>query len=108
MSRYVIIASHSPDLCPTANATVRAKVVAGMSELKPILADSGGVTFVLEPIHLDPSHRTIAVVDAPKIEAVTKFVADIGLTQWNEVEIWPARSTSELFANLDEVPPLFS
>lgn len=108
MPQYVIIASHRPDLCPIANATVRARVLAGMSELGSARAPSSGVAFKVEPLHLDPSHRTIAVVDAPNIEAVTKLVAHLGLSQWNEVEIWPATSTFELFSNLDDVPPLFS
>ena len=45
-----------------------------------------GLSFVLEPQHLDPTHRVIAVVDAPSIEAVSQFVFDTGLFQWNTVE----------------------
>ncbi len=108
MSQYVIIASHRPDLCPISNATVRARVTAGMSQLKSERAPSTGVTFTVDPVHLDPSHRTIAFVEAPNIEAVTKLVSTIGLSQWNEVEVWPATPTFELFSNLDDVPPLFS
>ncbi len=108
MPQYVIIATHKPDLCPIANGTVHARVVAGMSTLKSAGVPSPGVTFRVEPLHLDPSHRTIAIVDAPTIEAVTELVALLGLSLWNEVEVSPAKATFELFSNLDEVPPLFS
>jgi hypothetical protein len=51
--------------------------------------EAAGITFELAPLHLGPGHRTIAVVDAPNVEAVTKLVFDSGLSQWNTVEVCP-------------------
>ena len=45
------------------------------------LAESAGVTFLTGPLHLEPGHRSIAVVEAPNVEAVAELVYDTGLSQ---------------------------
>jgi hypothetical protein len=79
----------------------------GMGELMPRLAQEGGVTFEVGPLHLDPGHRTVAVVDAPSIEAVTKLVFDSGLSQWNTVEVCPTTPVAELMADIDRFPIVY-
>ena len=96
MPTYVILADHSPDICPSANGKSRARAMEGMGQLLPKLAPDAGVRFDVGPLHLDPGHRTIAVVDAPSIEAVTQLIYDIGFSQWNNVEVCPVRPVQEL------------
>jgi hypothetical protein len=59
-----------------------------------------------------PCHRTapprsgsshVAVVDAPKIEAVTELIYATRLSQWNTVEVCPASPV----ADLDDFPIVF-
>src|SRR5579871_4848657 len=104
MPQYVILTEHDPDTCPSSNARVRARAEEGMGQLMPNLAQEAGVTVTTGPLHLDPGHRTVAVVDAPNIEAVTKLVLDTGLGQWNRVEVCPATPIAELMAKVQGFP----
>ena len=107
MPQYVILAEHSPQICPSSNARSRARAIDGMGQQLPQLAEEAGVTFLTGPLHLDPGHRTIAVVEGPSVEAVTQLVYDTGLSQWNTVEVCPCRPTAELMANIADFPIVF-
>jgi hypothetical protein len=107
MPKYVILADHSPDICPSANARTRKRAQEGLGQQLPKLTAEAGITFDVMPLHLDPGHRTIAVVDAPNIEAVAKLVMDTGLSQWNTVEVCPVTPTQELMERVDEFPIVF-
>jgi hypothetical protein len=107
MPQYVILADHSPDICPSSNARSRARAQEGMGQLMPKLAQEGGITFQTGPLHLDPGHRTIAVVDAPNIEAVTKLVFDSGMAQWNTVEVSPVTPVAELMEDVERFPIVY-
>jgi hypothetical protein len=72
-----------------------------------MLSAEAGVTFVTGPLHLDPSHRTVAVVDTPSIEAVVQLVYATGLSQWNTVEVCPATPVAHMMANLVAFPIVF-
>jgi hypothetical protein len=78
----------------------------GPDNLKKV-ADSVGLEFVVEPLHLDPGHRVIAVAEAPTIEAVTEFVYQTGLSQWNTVEVVPVTPIGEMMGRLFEFPTIF-
>jgi hypothetical protein len=107
MPQYVILADHSPDICPSSNARSRARALEGLGQQLPKLAADAGVQFEFGPLHLDPGHRTVAVVQAPNVEAVTKLVYDSGLSQWNTVEVCPTTPVQELMARVDEFPIVF-
>jgi len=107
MPQYVIIADHSPDICPSSNARTRARAQEGMGQLLPKLSEELGVQFEVGPLHLDPGHRSIAVVQAPTIEAVAKLAFETGLSQWNTVEVFPVTPVAELMARVDEFPVVF-
>ena len=107
MPQYIILADHSPDICPSSNAKVRARAMEGLGEQLPKLAQDAGIRFDVEPLHIDPSHRTFAVVDAPSVEVVCKLVDDTGMSQWNTVEVAPLTPISELMPRVDEFPIVF-
>jgi hypothetical protein len=107
MPQYVLLASHDPDTCPSSNARVRARAIEGLGQQLPKLAQEAGVTIEVGPLHLDPGHRTIAVLEAPNIEAVTKLVYDVGMSQWNTVEVCPVTPTAELMGRIDDFPIVF-
>jgi hypothetical protein len=107
MPKYVVLAEHTPDICPSSNAKTRARALEGLGQQLPKLLEAAGITFDVAPLHLDPGHRTIAVVDAPNIEAVAKLVLDSGLSQWNTVEVCPVTPVQELMARVDEFPIVF-
>jgi hypothetical protein len=107
MPQYVILAEHTPDVCPSSNAKVRARAQEGMGQLLPKLAESAGVKFEVGPLHLDPGHRTISVVEAPNIETLSQLVYDVGLSQWNTVELCPVTPVAELMARVEDFPIVF-
>ena len=107
MPQYVILADHSPGVCPSSNARSRARAIEGLGQALPKLAEEAGVTFLTGPLHLDPGHRTIAVVEAPSVEVVTSLVYDSGLSQWNTVEVCPTTPVAELMADLSRFPIVF-
>jgi hypothetical protein len=107
MPQYVILADHSADICPLSNARSRARALEGMGQDLPKLAEAAGVTFLTGPLHLDPGHRTLAVVEAPNVEAVVELVYDSGLSQWNTVEVCPTRPVAEMMARVDQFPVVF-
>jgi hypothetical protein len=108
MPKYVLLADHTPDLCPSSNARTRARAFEGLGPdtLPKVMADHD-VSFALEPMHLDPSHRTIAIVEAPNVEAVVRFVNDSGLSQWNTVEVCPTTPIGEMMATVGDSPVIF-
>src|SRR4051794_29952055 len=107
MPQYVVLADHTPDICPSANEKTRARAMEGMGQQMPKLMQEAGVTFVLEPLHLDPSHRTVAVVDAPSIEVVNNLLLEVGFPQWNTVEVCAVTPIAELMARMDEFPIVY-
>ena len=108
MSRYVLMANHSPDLCPSSNARVRARVLEALNpENQARITSSLGIETVFGPFHLDPSHRTVALLDAPSVEAVSQFVMETGIFQWNTVEVCAATPVQELMPRLLGMPVLF-
>jgi hypothetical protein len=107
MPQYVILADHSPEVCPSSNARSRSRAVEGLGQALPKLAEEAGITFLIGPLHLDPGHRTVAVVEAPSVEVVAALVYDTGLSQWNTVEVCPTTPVSELMADLSRFPIVF-
>lgn len=78
-----------------------------MGQNLPKLSEEAGVIFLTGPLHLDPGHRTISVVEAPSVEVVVQLVYDSGLSQWNTVEVCPTTPVPEMMANLDRFPIVF-
>jgi hypothetical protein len=107
MPQYVILADHSPDICPSSNSRSRNRAIQGMGQDMPRLSAEAGITFVSGPLHLDPGHRTVSVVDAPSIEAVVELVYATGFSQWNNVEVCPTTPVADMMANLDAFPIVF-
>ena len=107
MPQYVILADHTADICPSSNRRSRNRAIQGLGQDLPKLSADQGITFVCGPLHLDPGHRTVSVVDAPSIEAVVELVYASGLSQWNTVEVCPTTPVADMMANLDAFPVVF-
>ena len=76
-------------------------------EALPAVMAADEVSFVVEPTHLDPGHRTVVILEAPNVEAVVGFVNDSGLSQWNTVEVSPTTLIGELMRTVQESPIIF-
>ncbi|MGA2303165.1 MAG: hypothetical protein ABSH29_03085 [Acidimicrobiales bacterium] len=45
-----------------------------------------GVVISVGPLHLDPSHQTLTVAEAPNIETVNRALRERGLAHFNDIE----------------------
>ena len=109
MSQYVLIADHTPDLCPSSNAKVRARALEGLNpDNVEAVGQPLGLKILFGPLHLDPSHRTLAVIDAPAIEAVNKWVIATGMFQWNTVEVSAVTPIEEMMPIIMSQPIVFT
>jgi hypothetical protein len=107
MPQYVILADHTADICPSSNSRSRNRAIQGLGQDLPKLSAEKGITFVSGPLHLDPGHRSVSVVDAPSIEVVVELVYATGLSQWNTVEVCPTTPVADMMSNLDAFPVVF-
>lgn len=102
---YVLIASHSAEVCPTSNAKVRERLLSTGPEI-PNMAIKNGVKIVAGPL-VNREHETIMVTEAGSAEAIDRFILDTGLEQWNKVKILPSQPLSEGMKDLDKQKTMF-
>jgi hypothetical protein len=103
--QFVIIARHSPDLCPTSNAKIRQLMKQGAKEI-PEIAKKLGVKIITINVY-GPDHEVLVVVEANGIEPVRDFVTQSRLIQWNTTEIHATWTMEEALAKADTLPTIF-
>jgi len=103
--QFVMIAQHSPELCPTSNAKIRQIMRQGAKAL-PDVARKLGVQIVTLNV-FGPDHIVLAVVEAKEIEAVRDFTFQSGLIQWNTIRVHPTYTLEEALAKADTLPTIF-
>src|SRR6266567_1069737 len=75
MPQYVAIGTHDPGECPGASGKMREvwkKVLAGA----PAMRDKHGIKLIAGPMHLDPSHKVLALVEAPHQDALHDYLME--------------------------------
>ncbi len=90
---YVALLRHGVESCPAANGRVNER----LQEMVPKMEEIGRKHQVaLRSSHvLSPTHLAVLVLDAPNIEAARNFLEEGGVTQWNDVELYPSMSLQE-------------
>jgi hypothetical protein len=71
---FVLIATHTPEICPTSNATTRDLLLTTAPDM-PNLAQKAGVEIVAGPF-VNREHTIVAVVQSDKVENVDRFLMD--------------------------------
>jgi hypothetical protein len=102
---YVLLATHSPDICPTSNARTRELVQKRSSEM-PDLARKHGIRIIAGPL-VSREHLSVVVLEAAAAERVDRFIAESGLAQWNSVRVVPSITMEEGMKELTESKPVF-
>lgn len=102
---YVIMGTHSAEVCPTSNARTR-KLLQEMAPTIPKIAEQAGVTVVAGP-YVNREHITITVVEAANGEDLDRFIVESRLAQWNSIRVLPSLSMAEGIAELEDQPALF-
>jgi hypothetical protein len=102
---FVVLASHSPDICPTSNAKTKGLLL-DLAPQIPSIAQKHGVNIVAGP-YVNREHLTVVIVETDRPEALDDFLVDSRLNQWNQVRILPSRSMQEGLTELQESSSLF-
>lgn len=102
---YVLLATHSPDSCPTCNSKTRELLLKIAPQIQNI-AQKSGVTFVAGPF-VNREHTIVAVVEADKSENVDRFLVETRLGHWNSVRILPSLTMEEGISEVQGQTPIF-
>ena len=96
MPRYAILGDHTPLSCPGASKSAAAFAEEAMGKKLPALAEKLGVKFEGPPLHLDPSHRTLVLAEAPSAEVLRDLIFEAGLNQFNNLDFYMVTPVPEL------------
>jgi uncharacterized protein with GYD domain len=102
---YVLLATHTPETCPTSNSKTRELLLRRAPEM-PDLARKAGVKIVAGPL-VNREHVTVVVVEAAKVEALDQFISESGLSQWNSVRVLPSLMLEEAIKEVESIKPIF-
>jgi hypothetical protein len=104
--QYIVIGSHEPSHCPGANR-VMGEVFQKLLEAAPNIAARHGVQVVMGPVHLDPAHKVLVVLEAPTQDAVQDALIANRMGQIQAIELYRATPVPELFAKAQGQEPLY-
>ena len=102
---YVVLASHSAEVCPTGNAKTKALLQEVAPEI-PVIAGKHGVNILAGP-YANREHMVVVIVETESSEALDTFLAETRLTQWNTVRILPSLPMEDAMREIEEGTSLF-
>jgi hypothetical protein len=102
---YVVLASHSAEVCPTSNAKTKTLLLDVAPQI-PAIAGKHGVNILAGP-YANREHTVVVIVETERSEALDTFLVETRLTQWNTVRILPSVSMEEAMTELQEGTSLF-
>jgi uncharacterized protein with GYD domain len=103
--QYLIAGHHPPDLCPSANETVRKLSQEGAGQI-PDLAEKLGVKLNATYIPMN-NHQVYVAVEADDMATVREFAWQSRLGQWNTVEIYQVATLEEALTKVNELPTIY-
>lgn len=103
--RYLIAGHHPPNLCPSANGTIRKLSQEGAAQI-PALAEKLGVELLATYVPMN-NHTVFAAVEADDVSTVREFAFQSRLGQWNTVEIYQVSTLEEALTKVDELPTIY-
>jgi hypothetical protein len=106
MTQYVVIGTHAPSQCPGANATM-GPVFRKLFQAAPAIAEKHGVKRIMAPMHMDPNHKIMVVLEAPSQDAILDALRDNRLGQIQDVEVYRLTPMEELFNGGGSREPLY-
>jgi hypothetical protein len=102
---FVVLGTHSPEICPLSNAKTKALLL----EIGPQIFDIAkqhGVDIVAGPF-VSREHKTVVIVETERADALDAFLAASRLHQWNQLHIMPSLPIQEGLRDLEEATTLF-
>ncbi len=105
MPQYLIVGQHPPDLCPSANESIRTLAGEGGKEM-PVLAEKLGVKLLATYVPMT-NHQVFVAVEADDANAVRELAFQGRLSQWNTVEILQVSTLEEALTRVHELPTIY-
>ncbi|HVP23778.1 MAG TPA: hypothetical protein VMS77_07700 [Conexivisphaerales archaeon] len=105
MPKYVVISSHPPESCPSANRTLKTKGLTLEKDMGPYLKKYNVTPETV--LHLDPGHKVLWILQAPNSEAVRDMIYASGLSQWNDFEFHMTSSMQEITSMVEHLEPIW-
>jgi hypothetical protein len=102
---FVVLGSHSPEVCPTSNAKTKALLLE-MAPQIPNIAEKNSVNIVAGPF-VNREHTVVVIVETERPEALDSFLVESRLQQWNQLRILPSLPMQEGMQQVQEATPLF-
>lgn len=102
---FVILGTHSPEICPLSNAKTKALLLEIGPQI-PAIAKQHGVNIVAGPF-VNREHMTVVIVETERIDDLDAFLEASRLHQWNQVRILPSLSMAEGMEDIHEATTLF-
>jgi hypothetical protein len=85
---YVLLGTHSAEVCPMSNSTTKALMLE-MAPKIPKIAEQAGVKIVSGPF-VNREHMVVTIVEAAKSEDLDRFLVDSKIAQWNTIRVLPS------------------
>ncbi|RLU85835.1 hypothetical protein CTZ27_26050 [Streptomyces griseocarneus] len=95
---YVLLATHSPEVCPTSHAGTKELLLRMAPEI-PGIAEKNGIAMVAGPF-VNREHTVVLIVETDRPENVDRFLVESRMAHWNRVHILPSLRMEDV---LDEV-----
>jgi hypothetical protein len=105
MPQYLVVGQHPPDLCPSANETIRKLAREGGQEM-PALAEKLGVKILATYVPMT-NHQVYVAVEADDANAVREFTFQGRLGQWNTIEIYQTSTLEEALTRVEELQTIY-
>jgi hypothetical protein len=102
---FVVLGTHSAEVCPTSNTKTRALLLEVAPQVSD-LAAKHGVNIVAGPF-ANREHMLVMIVETDRAEALDSFVVESRLAQWNQVRILPSVPMEGAMQELQEATMLF-
>ena len=105
MPQYLVVAQHPPDLCPSANETIRTLASEGGKEMQA-LAEKLGVKILSTYVPMI-NHMVYVAVEADDADAVRELAIQGRLAQWNTVEVHQTSTLEEALTRVQDMPMVY-
>jgi hypothetical protein len=102
---YVVLATHSAEVCPTSNAKVKALLLETGPEI-PVIAEKFGVQILAGP-YANREHTVVVIVETERPEALDSFLVETRLSQWNQVRVLPSLKMEDAMQQVTESISVF-
>lgn len=102
---FVVLGTHSPEVCPTSNAKTKALLLEIAPQI-PNIAEKNSVSILAGPF-ANREHALVVIVETERAEALDSFLVESRLHQWNQLRILPSIPMQEAMQQVEEATPLF-